>query len=187
MIAILSLLCLTIFGVFLTARILEVPLPFISTPTVAPLVGFEEPATFSTATPLDNQAQGTPTPAGPTPTSTPTPALVVARTLPSLTYMGKDIEQTWQIFVMNADGSAPTAISPNGLDDTTPVWSPDGRKIALVSRRDGNREIYVMDVESSDVVNITRHPADDWTPAWSPDGSQLLFHRYGMDAGRFLS
>jgi len=73
-------------------------------------------------------------------------------------------------------------LSPEGLDDTAPTWSPDGQKIAFVSQRDGNREIYVMDAScgnpdgcSQDAVNITRHAADDWTPAWSPDGSQLAF------------
>jgi TolB protein len=89
--------------------------------------------------------------------------------------MGRDVDQDWRVYVMNADGSDEAALSEDGLDDTSPIWSPDGQKIALVSRRDGNREIYVMDVNTGDSVNVTRHPADDWTPAWSPDGSQLAF------------
>jgi len=107
---------------------------------------------------------------------------VVARTLPSITYMGRDIDQSWRIYVMDADGSNVTVLSPEGLDDTAPTWSPDGQKIAFVSQRDGNREIYIMDTActnpdgcSQDAVNVTRHAADDWTPAWSPDGSQLAF------------
>jgi TolB protein len=97
--------------------------------------------------------------------------------------MGRDIDQSWRVYVMDADGSNVTTLSPEGLDDTAPTWSPDGKKIAFVSQRDGNREIYVMDAGCVDLpegcaqnaVNITRHPADDWTPAWSPDGQQLAF------------
>ena len=29
-------------------------------------------------------------------------------------------------------------------EDFSPSWSPDGRHLAFVSSRDGNREIYVM-------------------------------------------
>jgi dipeptidyl aminopeptidase/acylaminoacyl peptidase len=32
-------------------------------------------------------------------------------------------------------------------DVQTPAWSPDGRKLAFVSRRDGNSEIYVMNAD----------------------------------------
>jgi TolB protein len=120
----------------------------------------------------------TPTPEGPAPTATPTPALVVARTLPSITYMARDVDQNWIIYVMNADGSGVTSLSPEGGDDTAPVWSSDGQKIAFVSRRDGNREIYVMDNDGRNIVNVTRHPADDWTPAWSPDDSKLAFSSF---------
>ncbi len=132
--------------------------------------------------PLGNTAEPvaeTPTPAGPTPTPSPTPALVVARTLPSITYMARDIDKNWRVYLMDADGANPTAITPEGEgDDTSPVWSPDGQKIAFVSRRDGNREIYVMDADGQNIANVTRHPADDWTPAWSPDGSRLAFSSF---------
>jgi Tol biopolymer transport system component len=97
--------------------------------------------------------------------------------------MGRDTDQSWRIYVMNADGSGAAALSPEGLSDTAPIWSPDGQKIAFVSQRDGNREVYIMDANCASLpagcgqnaVNVTRHPADDWTPAWSPDGKRLAF------------
>jgi TolB protein len=57
----------------------------------------------------------------------------------------------------------------------TLAWSPDGRKLAFVSLRDGNREIYVMNADGSGQENLTRQPASDSHPSWSPDGRKLGF------------
>jgi Tol biopolymer transport system component len=60
-------------------------------------------------------------------------------------------------------------------DVQTPAWSPDGRKLAFVSERDGNAEIYVMNADGSEQENLTRQPASDSHPSWSPDGRKLAF------------
>ena len=60
-------------------------------------------------------------------------------------------------------------------DVQTPAWSPDGQKLAFVSRRDGNSEIYVMNADGSAQENLTRQPASDSHPSWSRDGRQILF------------
>src|SRR6185436_11226570 len=60
-------------------------------------------------------------------------------------------------------------------DVQTPAWSPDGRKLAFVSERDGNAEIYVMNADGSAQENLTRQPANDSHPAWSPDGRKIAF------------
>jgi TolB protein len=55
----------------------------------------------------------------------------------------------------------------------SPVWSPDGRRIAFVSRRDG-KALYVMNADGSGlriVARIERLAA----PAWSPDGRRIAF------------
>jgi Tol biopolymer transport system component len=60
-------------------------------------------------------------------------------------------------------------------DVQTPAWSPDGRKLAFVSRRDGNSEIYVMNADGGEQENLTRQPASDSHPSWSRDGRKLAF------------
>jgi TolB protein len=56
-----------------------------------------------------------------------------------------------------------------------PVFSPDGKRIAFMSARDGNPEIYVMNVDGSNLRRLTNHPTEDSSPTWSPSGSQIAF------------
>ena len=76
---------------------------------------------------------------------------------------------------MNADGSAVTQLTDHPANDTTPAWSPDGRKIAFTSTRGGTTDIYVMNADGSDVTRLTNHPSGSWWPAWSPDGQKIAF------------
>ena len=50
--------------------------------------------------------------------------------------------------MVNVDGSGWTQLTDGGYDDYDdyPSWSPDGRRIAFSSYRDGNYEIYVVNV-----------------------------------------
>lgn len=74
-----------------------------------------------------------------------------------------------------ADGSDPSGKGPFARHGVEPAQSPDGRRIAFTSIRDGNAEVYVMDADGSGARNLTRHPAHDSAPAWSPDGTRILF------------
>jgi hypothetical protein len=78
------------------------------------------------------------------------------------------------IWVMQPDGSAQTAITGPGVDERDPAWSPDGTKIAFVGGG-ANYDIYVMNADGTGAVNLTNHGADDTSPSWSPDGKRIVF------------
>ena len=69
---------------------------------------------------------------------------------------------------MNADGSGQTRLTDNPAVDISPTWSPDGKRIAFMSFRDGYPEIYVVNVDGGGLTRLTNHPAGGTAPAWSP-------------------
>ena len=56
-------------------------------------------------------------------------------------------------------------------------WSPDGRRIAFVSDRDGEDEIYVMPQDGSGEPEQLTDGGDAmrYAPQWTPDGNHLAF------------
>jgi WD40 repeat protein/PKD repeat protein len=87
----------------------------------------------------------------------------------------RDTVQGKEIYVMNVDGSDVARLTENNTDDLDVAWSPDGRKIAFASNRDGNYEIYVINIDGTNHVRLTSDKAADVQPAWSPDGSKIAF------------
>lgn len=90
---------------------------------------------------------------------------------------GRNRGQNFEIFAMNADGSAPRLLIPSDGNsmNLSPRFSPDGRKIAFHTNRDGNMEIYVAEADGSNLVNLTNSPTNEAAPSWSPDGKQIVF------------
>jgi Tol biopolymer transport system component len=74
----------------------------------------------------------------------------------------------------NAEKPAPVVAST--LQELSPHYSPDGRRIAFRSNRSGFDEIWVADKDGRNPLQLTsfRGPLTG-TPRWSPDGSTIAF------------
>ena len=86
------------------------------------------------------------------------------------------------VWIMNADGSNPVNLT-QGQYCASPIWSPDGTKIAYFVTGDdySGRYIWVVDADggkrkqlTDDIELIGPNIADDLF--WSEDGSSIYYH-----------
>src|SRR5205823_1330648 len=91
-----------------------------------------------------------------------------------------------QIWTMNPDGTAQTALTGDATDHDTPSWSPDGRRIAFTRRfqpGDTGARIYVMNADGTGAFPVSSNSGVDGGPiSWSPDGT-LVAYTSSRDGG----
>src|SRR4051794_13461696 len=63
-----------------------------------------------------------------------------------------------EIYIVNGDGSGVVQLTNHPAQDSAPVWSPDGRRIAFVSDRNEKADIYVMGTDGANLTRLTEDP-----------------------------
>src|SRR3954470_5984004 len=82
------------------------------------------------------------------------------------------------IFAMPSFGLPQAQLTEVRADDAQSAWSPDGRRIAFKSRRNGNNELFVMNADGSEETRLTNSfRVSEGQPFWSPDGRRLLYRK----------
>ena len=119
-------------------------------------------------------SQSTPEPAiedsaAPTTTS-PGSGTTGAQTVSRIAYVSSSDGDS-DIWVMDADGTNKQQLTTSSADEYSPIWSPDGTRIAYVS----SSGIWVMDADGTNKQQLTTSSADGYPPIWSPDGTRIAY------------
>jgi TolB protein len=90
-----------------------------------------------------------------------------------------------EIWIADANGSAPRRVTSFRGPDVSPVWNPKtGSQIAWISGRTGLPQLYTMDADGAGVTRMT-DGGYATSPSWSPNGQFLTFawdRKYGPGA-----
>ncbi|HYW69302.1 MAG TPA: S41 family peptidase [bacterium] len=89
----------------------------------------------------------------------------------AFSYMG-------DLWTVPSTGGSAKRLTVHEAYDDTPLWSPDGERIAFASDRAGNNDIFVVPREGGVPERLTWHSAWDTPQCWDRDGDGLLFTSY---------
>ncbi len=84
-------------------------------------------------------------------------------------------KSTTNLWLVAVDGGEPRRLTTANVTDTAPTWSPDGTRIAFLSKRgdDENNALYVMRRDGGEAEKILELPYALATPKWLPDGNAI--------------
>ncbi len=85
------------------------------------------------------------------------------------------------VYLLPASGGKPTPLTRGEQEDLEPIFSPDGKSIAIVSNRQAPEEsrIWIVPVNGAAARALAHFdtPGIESSPQWSPDGTAIYFHR----------
>jgi tricorn protease len=81
-------------------------------------------------------------------------------------------------------GEARRLTSGVGLE-YSPLFSPDGSKLAFTAEYDGNFDVYIAPGKGGEPRRLTFHPGVDVAVGWTPDGQSVLFSSNRTSYSRF--
>jgi dipeptidyl aminopeptidase/acylaminoacyl peptidase len=103
-------------------------------------------------------------------------------------YTGWLTDRRQHLYMVGIQGGKSTQLTSGGNDEYLPAWSPDGSRIAYVTKRGPdpdrhlNWDIYVVEAREGGVEKpVTRFegadndPSLESRPAWSPDGKRIAY------------
>jgi len=85
------------------------------------------------------------------------------------------------IWTVAAAGGEARLLVSHPANESRPLYSPDGRKLAFISNRTGNGDIYVLSFDTGDLKRLTFDDGNDQLDAWSRDGRWLYFTSSSRD------
>ena len=88
----------------------------------------------------------------------------------------KENEYYTNIHISDTNGRNKKQLTFGKRSDRSPAWSPDGKTIAFVSKRETTSQIWLLPMDGGEPRPLSRLPRGTITHIrWSPNGKQMLF------------
>ena len=78
------------------------------------------------------------------------------------------------IWILPSAGGPARRLTSGETSDSEPRFSPDGRRLAFLSNRDGGSQVWTIDLSGGDPVRATSFPTDIDAFTWSPGGKWFV-------------
>jgi dipeptidyl aminopeptidase/acylaminoacyl peptidase len=79
------------------------------------------------------------------------------------------------VWMTDPRGERVRQLTEGNWRDGSPTFSPDGKRVAFVSDRDGTSQLYVMWLDTREVAKLTNLDRSPGGVTWSPDGTRIAF------------
>jgi dipeptidyl aminopeptidase/acylaminoacyl peptidase len=109
-------------------------------------------------------------------------------------YHGWVTDKRQHLYLLEVEGRKSVQLTSGANDEYLPAWSPDGSRIAYVTKRGpdpdrhANWDIYVVEPRAggtetrvTDFAGADADPSLETRPAWSPDGTRIAYVQGGED------
>ncbi|MEQ9297336.1 MAG: DUF5050 domain-containing protein [Cyclobacteriaceae bacterium] len=90
-------------------------------------------------------------------------------------------KDVWEMYKADFDGSNVKQLTylPKARIKKSPVWSPNGKKIAFQADVDEGSQLFVMNSDGESLTQITDLPGYNVEPHWTPEGNSIVFNSIG--------
>jgi dipeptidyl aminopeptidase/acylaminoacyl peptidase len=96
-------------------------------------------------------------------------------------------ERVSNLWIVDVDGIRVRELTNGNWRDSQPVWSPDGKRIAFMSDRDGTNQLHVLWVDTREVAQLTHLEQAPSAINWSPDSEWIAFNAFEPDNDPILA
>ena len=83
-----------------------------------------------------------------------------------------------RIVLVSTDGKSRKFLNEGDFHESSPRWSPDGKRLAYVSDKSGTLRVTIRDLATDREITLTDGEGGQSLPTWSPDGKWVAFLRF---------